>query len=61
MAHTHTCTYCARYARHLYTGEPTGHPTFTGTYADVVIHALAHPIGDPRDMAQPITNTHAEA
>ena len=42
---THYCTYCYHY------GTDT-----RGTAAHVVRHADAHPVGDPRDMARPVTD-----
>lgn len=50
----HECSYCARYSAHVFTGEPTGHPRYVGTRAEVVAHADRHPIGDPEDMAVPV-------
>lgn len=55
----HYCTYCDYYARNHATGAHNG-TGFTGTYAQVVAHADDHPIGDPRDMAVPVTQDIAE-
>ena len=49
------CTYCDYYSRN-YDGMPNELPVFTGTHTEVVEHAYAHPIGDPEDMAQPISD-----
>lgn len=42
------CTYCEYY----------GSPRFTGSWGEVVEHAdQQHPLGDPRDVAQPTGET----
>lgn len=51
---THECRYCAHYAVNGYTGRPTGLPRFTGTRAEVIRHADAHPVGSPLDAVMPL-------
>jgi hypothetical protein len=50
------CTYCDYYTRR-WDGrrDPNARPVFTGTRSEVIEHARCHPIGDPRDMALPIS------
>lgn len=55
-ARTHYCTYCDFYSRDHFTGKQVSDDVFLGTEAAVVAHAEKHPIGDPRDMAMPITD-----
>ena len=51
MSAVYECSYCARYSAHVFTGEPTGHPRYVGTRAEVVAHADRHPIGPPEWLA----------
>lgn len=56
MAATHFCTYCDFYSRRWDGKREPGSTVFTGTRAEVVAHADAHPIGDPEDMAMPLSD-----
>jgi hypothetical protein len=49
------CTYCDYYSRDHFTGKFVGGDVFIGTKKQVVDHADAHPIGDPQDMALPVS------
>lgn len=53
---THYCTYCDYYSRNHFTGkQEPGMAVFVGTHRQVVTHAYGHPIGDPCDMAAPLS------
>lgn len=50
------CTYCDYYSRNHFTGKQVSDDVFTGTKREVIAHADKHPIGDPRDMALPVSD-----